>query len=239
MSEKLPIDEIIEWDVENWGQLIRLWTPLLDTLPKGSKVLAIGERNGGLSTWLAMKGFEVCCTDRVYPTELAKANHAKHGLEGRITYAQFDVVHSDEAFYNRFDIVIAKSVIGGLKRVYSDKRTRDFSVQQQAVQIIYKCLKPGGYFFSAENLQGGYLGRLLRRFTGKDIGWLHLNWKELPELFSGWELVQLKAFGVVPGILFGNPVLKRLVCMANRYLLVFLPASAKYIGFIVARKAKS
>ena len=100
---RLPIIDIIEWDVLNWSVLIKKWQPIIDSLPRDSKVLAIGERNGGMSAWLALNGFHVWCTDREYPTERAKQIHAKYGLTDKITYGIFDVVHVDERFHGSFD----------------------------------------------------------------------------------------------------------------------------------------
>jgi SAM-dependent methyltransferase len=235
MINNLPLDDIIEWDVDNWGELIRLWTPIIESLPQGSRVLAIGERNGGLSTWLALHGLKVWCTDRVYPTELAIANHKKYGVTANITYSKFDVVEGDESFHNQFDLVIAKSVIGGLKRVYSDRNTRNFTVQQQAVDNIYKCLKKGGYFLSAENLEGGLPRRLIHKFTGRDRGWRYLSWKELPQLFSSFKIIKTKAFGVIPGKVKAKQ-LRRAIYAVNRYVFGLLPPAYKYIGFVVAKK---
>lgn len=235
MIKDLPFDDIIEWDIDNWGVLIKLWTPIIESLPAGSNVLAIGERNGGLSTWLALHGHNVWCTDRVYPTELAKTNHKKYGVEDKVTYGKFDVVAGDENLYNKFDLIIAKSVIGGLKLVYSDRSTRNFAVHKHAVDNIYKCLKGGGYFLSAENMEGGLLASMLRKLAGKDTGWRYLKWKELPELFSSFEIKQAKAFGIVPG-LFKGKILRKFIYGINDYVFGLLPSSYKYIAFVAARK---
>lgn len=218
----------------NWSELIRHWQPILDTLPRSSKVLAIGERNGGLSLWLALLGFDVVCSDLKEPTEAAIALHKKYSVAHKIQYKQFDVVNSteDEAQY---DIVIAKSVLGGLKAIKTKSATRNFSVQQQAVQNINQLLVTGGYFFSAENLQGGRLTKWLRRISKKDKGWRHLSYKELGDLFIGFTLVQIKTFGILP-TLFSNSGLNACIYFFNKYVLSFAPNESRYISFVVAQK---
>ncbi len=233
---KIPLKDIIEWDVDNWGVLVKLWTPLIDSLAPGSNILAVGERNGGLSAWLASKGHKVWCTDRIFPTDKAKNIHQEYGVSGHIVYAGYDVVAGDENFAGKFDLVIAKSVIGGLKQVYSDRSTRNFAVQQKAVGNIYKTLKPGGYFLSAENMEGSLAVRWIRKIKGKDKGWRYLKWKELPLLFGDFRITSATAFGVVPGIAH-NRSAGRLIYLINNYVLRFLPPPYKCIGFVTAQKA--
>ena len=64
-------------------------------------------------------------------------------------------------------LIVAKSVIGGVKTVYNDPRSRNLDVQQSAINNIYACLKPGGYFLSAENMTGNYLLKKLRKIQIK------------------------------------------------------------------------
>lgn len=230
----LPVNDIIEWDVPNWSQLIKYWTPVLEKLPKDSKVLAIGERNGGLSIWLALLGFEVLCTDREGPTEKARELHKKYNVADKIKYGEMDIVnHNDPT--PQFDIIIAKSVIGGLKADHKDKSTRNFDVQLRAVNNIYNMLKPGGYFLSAENTQGSVLLQLIRKMKGKDKGWRHFSSAEIPKLYNKFSDVQTDTFGVLP-TLFSNTAINNLVFSINKYLLAILPKSVKYISFTAARK---
>jgi SAM-dependent methyltransferase len=230
----LPVNDIIEWDVPNWSQLIEYWTPVLEKLPRNSKVLAIGERNGGLSIWLALLGFEVLCTDREGPTETARELHKKYNVADKIKYGEMDIVNIIDP-RTEFDLIIAKSVIGGLKSDPRDKTTRNFDVQLQAVNNIYSMLKPGGYFLSAENTQGSVLLKLIRRLKGKDKGWRYFTSDEVSKLYKSFSSVQTKAFGVLP-TLFASNILNKLSFITNKYLLTFLPDSAKYVSFTAARR---
>jgi SAM-dependent methyltransferase len=230
----LPIQDIIEWDVLNWSQLIPTWTPVIEKLDRGSKILAIGERNGGLSIWLALKGFDVICTDRTGPEPQAATLHRKHGVADKIQYDTLDIVDCNWQ-PGQFDLIIAKSVIGGLKSDPKDRSTRNFQVQQQAVNNIHGLLKPGGYFLSAENMQGSLLLRQLRKIQKKDRGWRHFRWEEMAPLYHCFAQVESKAFGVIP-TLFSNPVANKAVFIINKYCLQILPPATKYITFTIARK---
>lgn len=230
---QLPVDEIIEWDVLNWSQLIRLWSPIVDCLPKDSNILAIGERNGGLSTWLALLGHNVVCTDREFPGN-AQAEHRRLGISERITYSELDIVNCEWAS-GQFDLVIAKSVIGGLKANPADRRTRNFEVQQQAVNNVHLLLKKGGYFLSAENMVGPYLMQRYRKARHKETGWRYLSWPELQCLYQEFSMQEVAGFGVFPTN-FSSGVLNRVCFFLNKHILDFLPRGYKYISFVAARK---
>jgi SAM-dependent methyltransferase len=230
----LPVNDIIEWDIPNWSQLINLWTPVLEKLPRNSKVLAIGERNGGLSAWLALQGFTVVCTDREFPTEKAKELHSQLGIADRIIYDKLDIVNCNWKS-EEFDIIVAKSVIGGLKADPGNRLTRNFQVQQMAVQNIHKLLKGGGYFFSAENMQGSWLLKQFKKWKKKDKGWRYLKWQEIKDLYSDFKFAQLEAFGVLPTA-FGNKTLNKGCFLVNKRVLRYLPYSYKYISFVVVQK---
>jgi SAM-dependent methyltransferase len=230
----LPINDIIEWDVLNWSELIAFWQPVLDKLDKESKVLAIGERNGGLSIWLALQGFQVVCTDREGPEEQAEILHRKHGVSGRIRYDRLDIVNCDWE-KEQFDLIIAKSVIGGLKADHKDSKTRNFEVQRRAVDNIHGLLKKGGYFLSAENMQGSYLLRQIRKMKSKDKGWRYFSWNELPALYGSFQKVDTKGFGIFP-TLFSDSLTNKVVFFVNKHVLQWLPNATKYIAFTTAQK---
>lgn len=229
-----PIQDIIEWDVLNWSQLIQYWLPLLEQLPVDSKVLAIGERNGGLSLWLALMGFDVVCTDITDIHSSAHQLHGKYNVAAKIQYKQFDVVNDDWGI-QQFDIIIAKSVIGGLKSTRGKSSTRSVEAQHKAMHNIHRLLKPGGYFFSAENLRGGVFTRLARKMRKRKKGWQHPTYHELLQLFSSFTLVQTKTFGILP-TLFSPKAVNRLMYGMNRYVLCLLPKGSKYIAFTIAQK---
>jgi SAM-dependent methyltransferase len=233
-TNDFPVQDIIEWDVRNWSQLMHYWLPVLEQLPRDSKVLAIGERNGGLSLWLALMGFHVTCTDITDIAASASALHKKHGVTDRIEYKRLDIVN-DEWPQEQFDVIIGKSVIGGVKPTRGRSSSRNFEALEQAMQHIHRLLKPGGYFFSAENLQGGILNRYMRHRLKGSKGWYYLSLSELDKLFGPFSLVQTKTFGILPTF-FSNKAVNNTMYMINRCLQPLLPLGSKYIAFTVARK---
>lgn len=234
MKHELPINDIIEWDILNWSRLIPLWLPVLNTLSPDSKVLAFGERNGGMSLMLALLGFKVLCTDREGPTEKARELHKSYNVAHLVTYDSFDIVN-DSIQDDKFDLIIAKSVIGGLKEIPNDRSTRTFQVQKNAVYNISRMLKSGGHFLSAENMKGSVLTENYRKWKGKDNGWRYLQLKEISELSDFFSTFQTKTFGFLPTS-SSNLMINRICFWANRHLLEILPSESKYIVFISATK---
>ncbi len=232
--KELPIKDIIEWDVLNWSEIIKEWTPIVEALPRGSKVLAVGERDGGLSLWLALLGFNVTCTDRIGPTEAAGKQHQKYGVADKISYGELDIVNCDWEG-EQYDLIVIKSVIGGVMAVYGDQNTRNFDVQKRAVDNMHHLLKKGGVLLSVENMKGNILMHLMRKVKGKHVGWHHFTWEEIGLLYSSFGDVTTKAFGVLP-TLFPSSLINNIAYFFNKYLLQFLPAKTKYIAITTARK---
>lgn len=230
----LPVKNIIGWDIENWAEIINVWQPILDSFPQGSKALAIGERNGGLSLWLAMIGFDVLCTDVTDISKDASVLHAKYKLKGEITYTTLDIVNG-APLQQEFDIIIAKSLLGGLKTERSDASTRGEFARRKAVKNINTMLKPKGFFLAAENMQGSILLQLARKAAKKKQGWDYLKYKELPTLFSDFGTIQIKTFGILPTFFPWQPV-NRVCYKLNKHLLNELPDDQKYIAVITAQK---
>ena len=225
--------DIIEWDVPNWAEALAFWQPVIDKLPKDSKILAIGERGGGLSLWLALQGFHVVCSDRKLSLSQTMMLHQKYKVSDKITYRELDIFNIDEA--EAYDLVLMKSVIGGLKLQYHDAASRNAAAQQQAIQNIHTLLKPGGYLLTADNLEGAFLMRYLRTRLHKNKGWYYFTAGQLRLLFSNFSEVSTCYFAVFP-TKFAVTAFNSLFFAFNKYLLNRLPASSKYIAFTIARK---
>ncbi len=216
----------------NWAQLIEYWLPIIQEFPKTAKVLTIGERNGGLSLWLALLGYHVTCTDIVDNTEQAQTLHRKYHVADKISYKKLDVVNDEPD--EMYDIILAKSVIGGLKEDRQDAATRNFTVQKKAVAHIRSMLRHKGVFLSAENLQGNIVTRGVRHINNKNKGWRYIEYEELSELFDGYNILQIKTFAILPSS-FSSNVINKFSHSLNR-VLNFLPPDMKYIAFVAAQK---
>ncbi len=167
---------IFQWDVHSWSRALPLWE---DHLPKARpfSALGIGERDGGLSLWLASKGGEVTCTDLGPPSQAAKELHTRYSLQDHITYAQADV--TDLPFADgTFDVVVFKSVIGALGTTER---------QMVAMHEMHRVLKPGGVLLFAENLGGTWLhGWLRRRYVAWNTYWRYLEVRADQDLFASF-----------------------------------------------------
>lgn len=154
------LKDVIEWDVRSWAPCLDFWALVIQRKqPTSTRVLTVGERNGGISLWFALQGFNVICSDRGGPTRRASELHRYYGVSDRVAYADinvFSMPYSDASF----DFVACKSVIGGLKAVNRDATTRTLDNQSRAVEEIHRVIKPGGCFLGAENLaEPGFTGK--------------------------------------------------------------------------------
>jgi hypothetical protein len=61
------IEDIIVWDIVNWSSFLPFCEQFLDSDPAGKQALEVGARGGGLSLYLALKGYEVLCSDLEVP----------------------------------------------------------------------------------------------------------------------------------------------------------------------------
>jgi len=238
-GSNLPVcdlEHIIEWDVRTWSHCLDFWAPVLHGLNPGlTRVLTVGERNGGLSLWFALQGFQVTCSDHGGPTAQARVLHENYGVTNRITYADVNIFASPYPD-SSFEIVACKSVIGGLKLNPRDRSTRTFDNQTLAVAEIHRVLKSGGFFLGAENLMGTRLHQLTRRYSKRGrLGWRHLTTGEICQLFAGFDRVEQQAYGFF-GSHFTLFALDRLTATMDSLLCPLLPAHWQYVSFIRARK---
>jgi SAM-dependent methyltransferase len=231
------LDDIIGWDVRNWSGCLRYWQPWLNGLDtKTARILVLGERNGGISLWFAKLGFEVLCTDYRPPNAEVRLLHQRWEVQERITYASADIfklAYPDDWF----DAVACKSVLGGLALDYKDRSTRTLANQKLAAMEIKRVLKPGGFFFGAENLTGTAVHMYLRkRRTKGNLGWRYLGRSEIRWLFDGYSECQQKLHGFLGTQWFPGRGLNGFCASADGCLSKILPADWLYISFIRARR---
>lgn len=174
MHHPAPLTDIFQWEVRSWSRALPLWQKHLPT-SRPAMALGIGEREGGLSLWLAGQGLNVVCSDLHPFPETTTALHERHGVRDRITYKLADATalpFPDACV----DVVIFKSVIGALGS--KEKQTL-------AIREMHRVLKPGGVLLFAENLHGTALHRWLRkRFVAWDSYWRYLDVKQDRDLFA-------------------------------------------------------
>jgi SAM-dependent methyltransferase len=201
----------LEWDATTWFQALRFWADRSPISLQAARVLEIGGRNGGLSLWLADMGAEVVCSDLGGPSEKARLLHAASENSGRITYLDLDALKMDVE--GEFDIVIFKSVLGGIGGAHGAKG------QETAVNNMHRALRAGGCLLFAENLTGSrLLGALRKRFVPWGERWRYVSAKELSSWLSPFESLELRQFGTF-ALLGRSPRQRHVLALADRIVL--------------------
>jgi len=227
ISESLQND-ILQWDVKAWSRALNFWTKNLN-LERSGPGLELGAREGGLSLWMALNGMNVVCSDRENTVETALPLHERYAVQHKIHYQDIDATAIP--FENHFDVVIFKSILGGIGA------SGGFVRQKRAIEEMHKALKPGGMLMFAENLSGSFLHRFFRkRFVSWGNSWRYLNQKELKDSLHIFSKVELRCAGVI-GTFGRNETQRKCLTRVDDMLLNRIcPAKWKYIGYGVAIK---
>jgi SAM-dependent methyltransferase len=228
----VPTEIYFQWDIRNWSKALPCWEKALDALPPATtprKALELGGREGGLSLWLAKKGFRVICSDLSGAETTALPLHTQQGVTAQITYADIDATQIP--FENEFDVIIFKSIIGGIGR------NNNKEIQQQVFTQIYKALKPGGKLLFAENLTASPLHRFFRkRFTNWSGYWRYVTEAELRGFMQPFSNVEVHTTGFA-GTFGRSEKQKHILARADEMVLnAITPRSWKYIAYGVAVK---
>lgn len=227
MNENI-IADIIEWDIGSWKKTIFYWETKLNLREKEYSCLELGSRRGGLSLWLSTLGNKVICSDLESPEDLAIGLHKKYNCEERISYQSIDATNIP--YTNQFDIVIFKSILGGISRNGKNE------LKKKAIDEIYSCLKPGGKLLFAENLEASVFHRLMRKFFVKwGAYWNYLKYEEIDELFQPFTKVKYETAGYFAA--FGRSERQRsLLCKIDNFFHRLIPSKNKYIVLGIAEK---
>lgn len=182
-ESQYKIKDVIQWDVKNWAGALNFWENHTALDFTGLAALDLGARDGGLSLWLALKGCEVICSDIDGPSDKAKSLHSKYGVSDSIKYEKIDAL--DIPYRNQFDIVILKSVLGGIGA------NSQIEKQKRTIEQIHKVLKPGGKFLFAENLIASPLHQYLRKkFLNWGKRWQYISIDEMKSFLDIFESYQ-------------------------------------------------
>jgi SAM-dependent methyltransferase len=199
----------------------------------GARALEVGAdaRNGGISLWLAAKGFDVVCSGLEEPSATMLRLHADHGLADRISYERIDVL--DIPHEEAFDVVVFKSLLGFFGM--SDGDTNE--LQRTAVTGMHKALKPGGELWFAENAAGTPAHAKIRdRFRWGAKGWHYVRPDEVTSLMSVFDRVDFRTLGV-SGALGRSERQRRALAMIDRAVLEPLtPTGWRYVITGVAHR---
>jgi SAM-dependent methyltransferase len=231
----MPIDDelmadVAGWDVATWSKAVRFWEHFVEPMGAPLDVLEVGAGPGGPSLWLASLGHRVTTSNLDKTEEQARPTHERHGVADRVTYLDLDI--ADLPYENAFDIVVFKSVLGGIPHGGRE-------LQREALVQIRKALRPGGRLVFAENLRGTPLHRLGRWVAYRRRGvpkWQYLTLRDLREFLRDFREVQLRTTGVLA--LFGRtePRRRALARADARFWNRAVPASWHYVVYGTAVK---
>jgi len=226
--DKDQVEAIIQWDVQTWSRALNFWNQNL-SLSDSMTALELGGRSGGLSLWLAMNGVHTVCSDLENVEALARPLHEKYGVSDLITYRDIDA--TDIPYRDQFDLVVFKSIIGGIGRHGNREKA------QRVFTEIFQALKPGGVLFFAENLAASPLHSFVRkRFVKWGKAWTYWNKDDLEGFMSEFSSVRLHTTGFSAA--FGrNEGQRRFLALLDRMLFNGLvPSSWHYMAYGYAVK---
>jgi SAM-dependent methyltransferase len=134
-------------------------------------------------------------------------------------------------YENEFDVVLFKSVLGGVG--HHGRKDR----QRKALDAIYRALKPGGELLFAENLVASPLHRLMReQFTSWGDYWCYMTADELTSCMDSYANIDMKLVGFLGA--FGRTETQRrmLGSLDIAFVERAVPRAWRYLAFGVARK---
>lgn len=220
------MSDIVGWDVRTWSKAVECWGRAIDDAPPVLECLELGAGPGGPSLWLALKGHRVLCTNQDSTEQFAAPLHRRYDYPGTIEYR--DVNARELPFDAQFDIVVFKSVLGGVG---------DPADQERMIEGIHRALKPGGRLLFAENIRGTVAHRAARAVMNRRR---RANWRfnpldRLRELLSGFSDVQLHTNGVLAvfGVTEGQ---RRALATLDPALMRVTPPRWQYMAYGVATK---
>lgn len=218
--------EIFDWDVLTWSRALPLWESAVGPSLSGLLGLEIGACGGGLSLWMAAKGCAVICSYYDESMDDAKALHRAHGVAERVSYEPIDATNIP--YRNRFDLIMLKSVLGGIGAFGRLDRARE------AMRQIHLALKPGGLLLFAENAVGTPLHRLPRWLKRGD-SWRYLTIDEMRSMLAAFSQVSIGTTGFLAGYGLSEGQ-RRLLGRLDASFCRHLPASWQYVMYGAARK---
>lgn len=222
------LKNILQWDVNSWSTAFRFWESQIQ-FDQISSALELGGREGGLSLWIALNGKYVVCSDLLNTQKTAVPLHQEFNVSRFVRYQDIDA--SKIPYENHFDLIVFKSIIGGIGR------NNNIQIQQKVFQQIHRALKPGGKLLFAENLIASPIHQTFRkRFVHWGDSWRYISIDELKSFLQEFSSVQIKTNGVLAT--FGRNENQRnfLSYFDNLIFNHIFPSSWKYIGYGVAVK---
>jgi SAM-dependent methyltransferase len=227
MTKELTKD-IIQWDIKSWSEALEYWDKNInwDAIQNG---LELGGREGGLSLWLALNGLTTVCSDLNDVRNSAEPLHKKYNVKHLISYQEIDATNIP--YENHFDIIVFKSIIGGIGR------NDNYVLQQKVFNQIHKALKPKGKLLFTENLIASPFHQGFRKkYVNWGNSWRYVSMKEMKEFLKIFSNYTIKTTGVLAT--FGRSESQRnMLSVIDKLILnKICPENWKYISYGIAQK---
>ncbi len=183
------IHDSIYWDTINWSKSIEFWEKHIPKNAGKLNTLELGcGPNGGLSVWLASKGYNVICSGYEGITETTKNIHKKYEFSDNISYSKIDALSIP--YSEAFDIICFKSMLGGIVR------DKDHGIAERVIKEIYNSLKIGGVLLFAENLISSKAHSFFRsKFGSLKNKWCYFTVEEIKSLLTEFSSFKYSTFG--------------------------------------------
>lgn len=219
--------DIVQWDTKSWSKAIDFWDKNINWSAINT-CLELGAREGGLSLWLALKEKQVICSDIIIDKK-AQQLHTKYKVQDKVEYEEIDA--TGIPYENYFDLIVFKSVLGGIGK------NNNYALQEQAVNEMYKALKPGGKLVFAENLRASALHGMLRKtFQLWGNTWRYLSLHEINMLTKKFSSLDVETTGFLS--VFGRSEQQRnaLAAADEKLFNHLVPQQWHYIAYGIAEK---
>ncbi len=150
-------------------------------------------------------------------------------MRNLINYQDIDATYIP--YDNYFDIVVFKSVIGGIGR------NDNIAIQQKVFDQIYKSLKPGSKLLFAENLIASPLHQKLRkRYIKWGRSWRYISIDEMKSFLKNYSRYEYKVTGFLGSFGRNENQRKILAKLDNIIFNSICPDNWKYIIYGIAEK---
>lgn len=220
--------DILGWDIKSWLIPLIYWDNNINW-NNVKNCLEIGGREGGLSLWLSLKSKNVICSDLVNVKEIALPLHHKYNVTSFIDYQDINAL--DIPYENHFDVIVFKSVLGGIGSNYNKEN------QERAIEQMHKALKPGGKLLFAENLTASPLHRYFRkRFINWGNRWRYVTINEMGDFLKSFSRVNIYTTGFLATLGRNEQQRKFLAFFDKALFNKVVPKHWKYIVYGIAQK---
>ena len=226
--EKELLKDIMQWDIKSWSRALSYWESNVDwdNIKNG---LELGGHSGGLSLWLTLKGKKIVCSDLNDIRKTSEKLHKRYNICSTVQYQDIDATNIP--YENHFDIIIFKSILGGIGR--DDYAER----QQKVINEIYKALKPGGKLLFAENLIASpFHQRMRKKYLNWGSYWRYVSITEMKGFLKAYSSFDMHTTGVLGSFGRTENQRKLLSTIDQIVLNKVCPDKWNYIAYGIAEK---